>query len=480
MRKFSLLVVSAFVLATALVLAPSSSVYAQQGIDWTTGFQVQNLSASQASVTVTIYDENGAYVDDVSTALQGNSSVTFFPIEDDFTGLPSGEFSGSAIVSSDQPVSAILNIDGNGFDYLGSTTGISDVASEVSLPLIFRNNAGYSTWFTVQNAGDQAATVEIAYSPATGQPGNATTTTGISIPANASMSFDQSAANTSLAIGDTFIGSATVTSTNDQPLAVVVNQVFLGDPPIQLTYSGFESGATTLYMPLIQQANVGFFTGISIQNPGDSAATVDITFADDINGGTYKPADIQDLSVSDGGSEIITLFDGTNQYVGAATLTSDQPVIAIVNQLSSNRGTSYEALADSDTSTEVSMPLLMANNSNFFTGVQCQSTVETSNAYTLDYGVNTADNSPSPTLDPASATGSLGGDDPIAVNILQAGGDFGAGSAGGTEAASPRYIGNGTMTAADPVACVVNQVLLSGANKDFFLTYIGVPVPATP
>jgi hypothetical protein len=415
----------------------------------------------------------------VSTPVDGNSSVTFFPIENDFTDLPQGDFSGSAIVSSDQPVAAILNIDGDLFDYLGSATGISNVSPVVSLPLIFRNNFGYSTWFTVQNAGDTTAEVEIAYTPAAGQSGTATTVDNIQIPANASMTFDQSAANTGLGIGSTFVGSATVTSTNDQPLAVVVNQVFDGDPPIQLTYGGFDSGATTLYMPLIQQANAGFFTGISIQNPGGTAATVDVTFADDIVGGTYKPADITDLTVAGGGSEIIQLFDSANTYVGAATITSDVPVIAIVNQLSSNRGTSYEALSDSDIGIEISMPLLMANNGSFFTGVQCQNTVGTDNGYTLDYSPNTDGTSPLPSLDPTSATGTISGNS--AVNIVQAGAgtDFGTGTTNGEDAANPRYVGSGTMTTDDPVACVVNQVLLSDANKDYFLTYIGVPVPAT-
>jgi hypothetical protein len=49
---------------------------------------------------------------------------------------------------------------------------------------------------------------------------------------------------------------------------------------------------------------------------------------------------------------------------------------------------------------------------------------------------------------------------------------FGTGT--GTGASPTRYIGGATITAGEPIVCVINQVSLPGTGGDSFLTYNGI------
>ena len=449
-------------LALSLALSPVSQTSAQQGITWTTGFQVQNLGTATATVGIELYNRDGTSAASITNE-SITTSKTYYPVPTVAAG-----FQGSAVVSSDQPVAAIVNIMGNsGVSgtpfYSESVSGISSSATglQVNLPLIMRGNSGFNTWFSVQNAGTGPATVNIVYTPGKDANGAATgtavTSAPVTIPVGAAMVFNQAP---EAGLGTKFIGSAKLTS--DQALAVVVNQVGTGATKTLLTYSGFSQGSNNVVLPLIMQANATYFTGISIQNVGTTPANVHVTYAANTIGGTFKPTDVT-VPLAAGASQGY-IINGTDRYIGSATVTTDstdQNVVVVVNQLSTSkgRGTAYEGISRALATSKVSFPLLMNANSNYFTGVQCTNLGATASNLTLTFS---ADTSTSATGTPPPVTANVAAG--ASINWLQ-----------DAQLGTTKYIGSGTVTSStgSPVVCIVNE-LNNVVVGDAFLTYNGV------
>jgi len=442
-RKFvTLPLVCAILFALGLALMPARRVAAQQGISWATGFQVQNLGTAAANVSVQLYNPDGSNAGTISESIPANASKTYFPVPNVSPG-----FQGSAVISADQQIAAILNISGNNFAYSESVLGIAQPANTVRLPLIMRNNSGFSTWFAVQNAGTTQASVTVQFSPNPGT-GNSFTTPARNVAPGASTIFDQADQSE---LGNVFIGSAVVTG--NQPLAVVVNQTGTGSRKTLLSYSGFASGSNDVILPLIQQANAGFFTGISVQNSGTTPATVNIAYGPNLTGGASLTND--STTLQPGGSAVF-IKNGGDRYIGSATVSaSGGEVVVVVNQLSSNSGTAYEGISSTSATDKVSLPLLMARNGGFFSGVQCRHLGSGPVNITLTYTPNTVGSYNPPPVTRSVAAGA-------AFNELQS-------------TFPERYVGSGVVTTspATPVVCIVNQ-LNNTATDDRFLTYNGV------
>lgn len=452
-RKLS--IAAALLLATALTVAPRAQ--AQSGLTYTSGIQVQNLSDQEATVQIEFYSEASQAIVTTATIsgekIPANNSKTYFPL----STVPSG-FKGSAVVTSDQPVAAITNLLGNNGAYAGSATGLTEGSTNVGLPLIMRGNSGFNTFFSVQNAGSAPATVNVAYTP--GSDGNAFSETPVTIAPGASRTFDQ---GTRAELGDKFIGSASITS--DQPLVAMVSQVGTTVFKSLLMYDGFSGGSTTIRTPLVMANNNGFFTGIGIQNVGSKVTEVTVSYGANVApGSTFQPTS-QTLNLNPRESGALIQNGGqwqNNKYVGSATITSAgvsgdaaQPLVAVVNQLrdGTQLGTAYEGINPTvGITNKVSAPLLMNNNSGYFTGIQCQNLGSASATITVDYiGTDAAND---------VASGVAAGN---SVTFFQNTAKFGTG----------KYIGSGTITSDQPVACLVNQVSLIGSG-DSFLTYNGI------
>ncbi|MGA9347691.1 MAG: hypothetical protein WBW48_02650, partial [Anaerolineae bacterium] len=240
------------------------------GITWNSGFQVQNLENAVASINIMYYDQTGAEVipggvDDTIPAL---GSKTYYPIPHAIGAT----FNGSVVISSDKQVVAIANLLASGTLSAGSATNsFSAGAMTMNLPLIMRGNAGFNTWFNVQNTGTSSTNVTVTYYP--GSAGNSGVTETASIPAGAAHTFDQ---ETKTALGTKFVGSALVTS-NSQAIVATVEQAGTGSIKTLLGYNGFTGGSTTVVAPLVMANNAGFFTGIQVQNVGTATTNVTVT-----------------------------------------------------------------------------------------------------------------------------------------------------------------------------------------------------------
>lgn len=449
MKKLSILVIVAL-LSTLLVLPVSA-----QTVTWTSGFQVQNLSATTAaSILIYYYNQDGTEaIAPVSDSINAMSSKTYFPIH------AADGFNGSVVVESTEPVVAIANTIGStdlvANYYWASTESFSAGAPSMSLPLIMRNNSGFSTWFNVQNAGSADATVSVEYIP--GSSGTAYTAPSVVIKAGASHTFTQADLT---ALGDKFVGSAIVSSTvGDVPIVATVMQV---GAKTMLGYNGFSAGSTTVSLPLVMSNNNGFFTGIQVQNVGGGPTDITVTFGSNI-AGTFAPVD-ETATLAAGESTTFLQNTGqflTDKYVGSATITSTaENVVAIVNQLKSGRGTAYDGFNPDAATVSVSAPLIQYNpDGGWFTGFQVMNVGSVPVDITVTYGANTAG-----TFSPAPETATIAVGD--SYNSLQ---NTAAWIAGG------KYIGSAsvtTTTVGGQIVMIVNQ-LRGNTGKDTFMTYNG-------
>jgi hypothetical protein len=406
-----------------------------------TCFQVQNLSASTANISIDYYDQAGSVVTSVADTIAASGSTTYCPI------APASPFNGSVVVSSDQSLAAVTNVLGDmgaaSASYVGSSTG----ATTLNLPLLFDNNVGYNTWINVQNMGGSSASVTIDYSDGT----SALDT----IPVGASATFDQSVETHSLSVF-----SGTVTS--DQPVAATVIEE---DSGTMFAYSGFPAGSTDPVMPLINMNNTGYITGIQIQNIGGSPTDVTVSYTPS----TAGTACTETQTISSGESKTFALFVFFSldpaitsncvlgeTFVGSARVTANsasQDLVAVVNQV--NPGTNGEAYGAFDpalATDTVVLPLIMDRNVGWFTGF---------NVMNVGSGSTTVNCTFTGTGYTASATLAVG-EAMTDIQLNQIG---------------VSYVGSATCTAGSggKIVAVVNE--LGSGTGDELMVYEGILVP---
>lgn len=476
MSKIVRLAVLASLLLSMATVSLTSAQTQVAGLDaavtYTSGFQVQNLEGTDAVVQLEFYNQDGtlAVNPPPTYTIPANSSKTFFPIND----LTSG-FNGSLVILSDKEVRAVSNLLGSGpGNYLAATNGFQAGSTTVSLPLIMCNNAGFNTFFNVQNAGDAAATVNIAYVP--GSNGTAGKTESATIQQGAAKTFDQTEGSSTMNCSQLkdasgkFVGGATITS--NQPIVATVMELNTGSFAALLGYGGFTSGSPTVALPLVMANNFNFYTGIQVQNAGSAATDVTITYTANTVGANTPAPDT--FTLAPGASKTI-LQAGTSaqsgsvnnwstfgRYIGGATITNSggQNLVAIVNQVRNSPalGSSYEGFNPASATSKVSAPLIMSNNGGYYTGVQVQNVSAAAVNVTVTYGPNGAGSfAPAPetfTLQPGASK-----------TIIQNGGTP---SNGSVQNWTQKYVGSASITANGSIVAIVNQ--LGAAAGDQFAT----------
>lgn len=380
MQKFRLAIVTA-IAAVLFAAGGLGAVHAQTGTarPFATGFQVQNLGSSEADITIEFYEENNSTsVLSYPATIPANGQRTYAVL--DGSSNPDGgnnpslpaNFRGSAVISSDQQVAAIVNIVSPdiGLSFGGEAyVGFDSGAQTVSLPLLFKNFAGFNTFFNVQNAGSATANVTVTYS--TGDTETAT------IPPNASVRFDQ---QTNADLPDGFNGSAIIES--DQDIVAAAVQV---GPDTVFAYNGFTGNSTAPVFPLVNANNANFFTGIALQNVGDQPTDVTVEYEPSIAGTACS----ETITIPAQSSRFFALeafsaspaagYEGTNDcangatFVGSGRVTANsasQPLVAIVNQLNNvtNKGGAYASFDPSVASDTVVYPLAQDRFFGFFSG----------------------------------------------------------------------------------------------------------------
>jgi len=466
-----------------LSLALVSGVLAQGGLTYTSGVQVVNLDAvNAASIQLIYYDQaTGNQVATVNDTVPAGGSKTYFPL----TGVTN--FNGSMVISSNTQIAAIANTITPTGDYEASTTGFSGGSTSFNLPLVMCNNSGFNTFFNVQNAGTADANITINYIPAgAGVSGQSEIAT---IKVGAAKTFDQQIGSstkncTQLADGTgKFVGGAQITS--NQPVVATVMQLNSTTFRILMGYNGFAAGSGTVELPLIMANNNGFYTGVQVQNTGTASTNVTLDYSPNNVSGGNNPTD-ETFTLAAGASKTILQagappgngsvnnWGTVGKYVGAATVTNNngQPMVAIVNQVYNGSpgfgpvGTAYEGFNPATATANISTPLIMSNNSGFYTGVQVQN-VGAANcpSVTIDYGPNTGGAG-----NPVNEVFSLNAK--ASWTVIQSGAPPGNNSANNWTTIG-KYVGSAEISAPGcTIIAIVNEIRVS--TGDWFMTYTGI------
>lgn len=411
------MMVIATILLLALALLGATSVAAQTEYDST--INIRNMEDEDANVVIQFYDLAGVHRSDADVVLEvpAQSMAFYFVLLNE--DLPV-DFRGSAVVASDRELVIVHNLRINLGVQNASTRGFVAGSDVVRLPLLMRNNNNNTNWFSVQNAGTATAVVEVDFF-AGSIAGNdwkwvnpADQTNQVSIEPGAAYYFDLAQMP---ALGDgfpggRFIGAARVTSVNGQPL--VASAVQPG-PQGLFGWDGFATaGSPSIVAPIFQYWNAGNVTSMNIQNGGNEATEVTVTFRPGTHGTECQETRI----IEPGAMEVFGLFafngpiaesncwelnsaNGVGEtFIGSGLVTSNttnQPLLGVVSQMNAvtTWSGSYNAFDMNAGSQCVAAPLVYDRNSGYWSSLHIanlgDSPVDVTISYSEDNGIQPPD-----------------------------------------------------------------------------------------
>lgn len=240
-----------------------------------TNYTLVNLGSSTATVSVNYYKDDGstwgASASSTGFTVAGNGGQAIIAQYFD-TAMSSGR--GSAVVASDQPMGAVVQILARApqVPTYGAYIGSSSTDSTYYVPLVMRNLNGASSQVMIQNAGTTSTTVSVQLIKASASPGINFTKSGITIQAGATYYYDlsdESATN----VADGWYGSAVVGGGGQ---ISVISNLFAGADQLQ-TFNGFMSTqlGSTWFIPLFtSRLTNALSTPVSVQNLSGSSIGV--------------------------------------------------------------------------------------------------------------------------------------------------------------------------------------------------------------
>lgn len=356
-----------------------------------TWFQVQNIGNKAANLVVDYYSSGGFLVtQESSTTLPSGHSRQFSQATN--PNLPSG-FGGSAIAAADAPIRTLLvkDIDRNGGKSYGGDNTPARGYNKQHLPLIYSNAGAWNTRLVVQNAGNTGACVRLIYRSNDGdvaftdpepdsQPFTGCPNGGISLAPRSSLERDQSEMTGDLP--QPFTGSLVIetvasgSTPASQQFIVATADVWRSDNRSFATYEGVGQNlsdlgemSTTVFLPIVQKhqgPQQGWSTGYQVSTADPSQlAKVTATYCCDPrlpnDGKLTKSFAVQSSTFvhQDAEEEL------PDDFNGAVTLTSDQPISGVVIRRwkddSAESITGYTGVPGSSAGTTIWLPLLYRN-----------------------------------------------------------------------------------------------------------------------
>ncbi len=275
------------VLALVMSVIGAGAAGGPPGAGFYSGQTVQNLGPA-TDVMVTLYDMNNAANQPSRTwSVPEGGAFTFFL--SDIPGTTAG-FVGSAVVSSEQEVKAVVNVTNRksgDFGIDGGTAaaqyrGISDASTGTTLvfPLAKAAFGPKTTAFYIQNAGTANAVFTAKFLMGPNLDGSGATEYTYVLPAalvpgQMAVIFPGDAG-----VPNASIGSLTVTS--DQKLAGAMLEYETTTNPAKILQSttGFTDNDfdTAVLFPVVKKQLSGRSTGLQVQNVGNAAVDVTMTY----------------------------------------------------------------------------------------------------------------------------------------------------------------------------------------------------------
>jgi len=279
------------------------------------------------------------------------------------SGIYNGRFMGSATITADQPIIAIVNQHNENAYKLMTYNGFTNGSNDIAVPSYMRNYFGYYTTMMIGNPSNAlTAKVTITYTP-TGDYNTVSSgivgpvTVEYEIPPMASLTrYDGPSASDDQSdldddpIYTRFYGSVRITS--DNPVVVQVNVEALASGDDQAgSYNGIPVSSATqdIVVPVILSKYYGYYTTLVVQNVTNNEGTCDITYTSD---GTYSQVKNHSATYTHTlpASGAFTVYEGnkgaaqgdinrdpTNwgvgtRFIGAATIHCTVNAVAFVNE----------------------------------------------------------------------------------------------------------------------------------------------------
>jgi hypothetical protein len=325
-------------------LASAQTAYATSFI---TSITYQNVGSANAQVTFTFYPGGNAAPIPIQRSLPANASDSLYV---GAVAEISAGFSGSVVISSDQPIVATaVQVPTGTVKVRPLSNGFSQGESTVLIATVLKNQFNQTTRFSVQNAGQTPANWTVRFF-AKGSSTETTSQPASNVPAGAAVSYD---AGTVPNLPANFDGSAIIdTGGSGQIVATALELSTTGAGAS--SFEGVSTGGTTIYMPsALCNAFGGQNTFYAITNSTAQAAEVTVNYRD-LAGNPKGSPQVQTAPANsktsfrtcDGG-----VGDGFN---GSAVITSNGPEIVAIGKVSglglstafvgSNTGTNKLAL----------------------------------------------------------------------------------------------------------------------------------------
>lgn len=394
------------------------------GPGWWTSQQIQATESGSTTVNLTAYDLTTGVFNCGDKALSQGEAFVFVPtnlwgINPNCGNLPSG-FQGSAVVSADKSIAAVVEVTNQSANPLGASGGTADAsyrgtsdaetATILRFPAYKNNHASETSTFYIQNAGTQPTTLRATFQECSAAtPGctgsGAAFVYNLTTPLQPNRMVIITPGDAGAPAGQGHFGSLTVESLTGQNLAGVVNEAATtsSGPARYLKSTRAFTPAeydTEIYAPVMKKqypADAGVRTkwsALQIQNSGGASGTFTITYS---IAGSPTPARVGTTIVDNTTCRnipqgqtcfVMTEFpiagSGTSQLqageYASAKVVSSVPVVAVVNEETNWRYTpgsdkefaTYSATPKKTTTAHVSVPAYKEEWAGRYMGVTVQ------------------------------------------------------------------------------------------------------------
>ena len=401
-------IVAVAVLAIVVTVVGAAAAGGPPGGGFYSGQTVQNVGTADTQAFVTVYDSSNAasqYQNTFDIALGG--STTFFL--SDIPNVPSG-FMGSAVIESEQPLKAIVNVTNrkngaNGVD--GGTAaaqyrGVDEVSTGTTLvfPLAKAAFGPKTTAFYIQNAGANAATFTAKFLMGTSLTDAAPVEysyTSPSVPVGRMMVIVPADAS----VPNSRIGSLTVTSLEKMAGTVLEYETTTAPAKILQGTTGFTPSDfdTRILFPVVKKQLGGRSTGLQVQNVGDTPVDVTVTYRG-AGGSCPAPFTATEPVRTLQAKQSTTYLDSSLLTAGClasaeATATGGN-IAGVVNEAflpcdasCTQRATTYAAFPAKSATSKLVSPVFKEDFGNKRTGLSVQNTSDTDTTATVTFKVGT-------------------------------------------------------------------------------------------
>ncbi|MCZ7569442.1 MAG: hypothetical protein M5U01_12800 [Ardenticatenaceae bacterium] len=211
-------------------------------------------------------------------------------------------------------------------------------------------------------------------------------------------------------------------------------------PEGSLGQAGWERAGKGVSLPLLMDNNSGWYTNIIARNLGFAQANYTLTYYN--QNGTIAGSTSGTIPLN--GTVRINQAGSSMPTVGSSYISSDQPLAVLVEEYKSPSYMTYNAFSGS--SSTLDLPLLMANNNGWYTGIAVRNNSSSATTVTVTYYPA----SDYPARNPESLTAPAGG----SATFTQIGGQWG----------SAQWIGSAVVSTNPPLPIVgiVNQITTTG------------------